>query len=1465
MLIVLCVAAAAVGQPVSYVVNGRCEGLTGWELPAGTSGLAPRDGGQCIFFTAGSGQQAIWRRPDWKRMTVAVEMRADEVVQDQPGGFAYAAVYQYDENETLIAFRDFAVLRQPAGWQQYGYTFDVQPETATIYLRFGFYNAHGKAYFDNWTLVEGEQVASIESVRELPSRVGSDKVVIWREPNMELPAGGLSPTWAASVLRSAGIPVTLADRSELAHALDDGAGGVLILPYGPAYPVELRASLIGFLRNAGKLLVVGGYPFHMPLGPDGTDWAAELKRQRAEAEKWPSNALPDGGFENTQEGPPGTADLSGHWRRNNAEACRIVSEGALEGSHCALVRVDGQPEGEAMWHCYLPTRPGHDYLFRAWVRTEKVSGPAYAYVAVYQYAGDRLVRARDVIQLTGNNDWREVEYRFSTEYGVDRLLVKVGLYRAVGSAWFDKIQLVDLTPFRYRPLNTSSAPPGDGLHCAPYQMGMCDAHFPLKRVAFLQPAAEQYLITRERSAAPAQGWACVGVVGYSNARWVPLLDAKDRYDRLRGAAGAMMVHYGGFYQGSLWAYFGVTDRPLFGSDVPGSDEELIELVRFLTRGVFVHSLRTNYDLYQQGETCRVQFAVANYGPKEFRGQATVALIGERDYERAAVPVVAPAGQSSFFEASLTIPRCTEDILQVIVYLEEDGRRIDQMRRGVVVQRKELSRNAPLLDWADNYFRLEGRPVFLFGSDNYSNDYKSEALNPGRWDEIQSQARDLGVQVYENLQYNNPGHVMTETDWRSFEAMGQLLQKRGLVFMCGLLIGHNVAVNDEELAQESRLCAEYARHLGFMPGLLWYINGDYQLRYEDTEFLQRAWRDWLKARYGSDEALRKAWGISDLPPIVELPFPPRSTGRWDDPAEQDRVRFNVWLMERWNKAHVSALRSVDRRHKITSEYYSEPWAGIDQRLTIDGQDVSNFGFFSTPEDDLDVLPERLAINDLRAIGKGVSTGEYGCKTHPAWTVENGTSGYHIVRSEEQQKQLFMAAAAYALGMGASKIQNWCLRDADENVFPWGIFYPGRNVPKDVAYVHRNLSIMWRILEPQYEAPTTTILVPTPLRLGAYDSAGRNAVYGAAQALLRLHISFNVLDDFDVYRIPRQTTTLIWPAAVAASDEVFDAVMQWVKSGGQLVVTGYPGWDENRRQVGDRRLKNLTGCGVSQLHFPGISRGAGPERTVTLHGTTVSVRPQVMLAGSPSGRILAKTADGAAVMVGCQIGRGAAVWIADPAELGGPDNYEALTLLYRAAIQALPNPPAQITVVPDDPQVHVMKQRTRTGHVWVVFPTPRQGPDRYTLTVPTPAGDVALQVRRRWPAAVMVSNAGRVLMLLADGFATVGGKQVSRGTAMAGLMSLDGQDLRRSAAVLVLPFSTGDVTLPTFAGSAELGEWRDGRWHVLEDLYEGTTGPVSLKFDEDRATGVVLLCGSNGKARWRERLEDLCRRPWSLPGY
>ena len=76
------------------------------------------------------------------------------------------------------------------------------------------------------------------------------------------------------------------------------------------------------------------------------------------------------------------------------------------------------------------------------------------------------------------------------------------------------------------------------------------------------------------------------------ARWLPLLNAHDRFGRLRGAAGAMVRHHAGAWAGSSWAFFGVTNRDLFGPGQPAMDETFVGIVRSLARDTYFASLTT---------------------------------------------------------------------------------------------------------------------------------------------------------------------------------------------------------------------------------------------------------------------------------------------------------------------------------------------------------------------------------------------------------------------------------------------------------------------------------------------------------------------------------------------------------------------------------------------------------------------------------------------------------------------------------------------------------------------------------------------------------------------------------------------------------------------------------------------------------------------------------------------------------
>ena len=600
--------------------------------------------------------------------------------------------------------------------------------------------------------------------------------------------------------------------------------------------------------------------------------------------------------------------------------------------------------------------------------------------------------------------------------------------------------------------------------------------------------------------------------------------------------------------------------------------------------------------------------------------------------------------------------------------------------------------------------------------------------------------------------------------------------------------------------------------------------------------------------------------------AQFEFPPVDSGRWDDVARIDDVRFRMELTRRWNQAHVAAVRSVDSQHPITSEYYSQPSAGIDLPLTIDSQDVSNIGYFDLPGLDIDRLPLKIGFADLRVRGKGVSLGEYGVKTHPAWSVANGASDYHLVRTEEEQKQLFMAVAHYALGTGCSKVQNWCLRDGQAWVFPWGLFYPNQLVAKDVALVHRNQSVVWRCLTPQYQAPQLVVCLANHLRLGNDASIGTDVAYRTFADLLALHLEFGSVDDDHLVDLPDETRLLIYPSPMTLSDATFETLAKWVERGGILLVTGDVSYDENRQRTRTDRLGRLAGVTVKSRCYPNIQRGAEigrPARFPLLGDVAGIVRPCVEV-DPASAEILGFDSHQRPILMRHQLGRGTVYYCSDPIELASDSAAADLRRqLYRAVATAAGLQP--LAVSPDEPWLHVMVQRTERGQAHVVYNTKREE-GKQSVELRTAAGATQLGTRNRWPAMVVSTDEGSVVALTACGRASVDGDVIMDGQGQTALLSLDGLDLRHSRALLFAPFETGVAALPKRDGLfvAIFGEFVDGAWKNYESMALAQ-GPWRIELDEDRATTLILICPVEEQSRWERQLTNMLCRPDRIAGY
>ncbi|MBM4050861.1 MAG: hypothetical protein FJ279_37675, partial [Planctomycetes bacterium] len=507
--------------------------------------------------------------------------------------------------------------------------------------------------------------------------------------------------------------------------------------------------------------------------------------------------------------------------------------------------------------------------------------------------------------------------------------------------------------------------------------------------------------------------------------------------------------------------------------------------------------------------------------------------------------------------------------------------------------------------------------------------------------------------------------------RQVDGLVQLCQAHRLVYLPCLLCGYNTVASDEELAKQAAYSEAFAKRYAKVPGIAYYVNGDLSFRWIDSPDIKRLWNEFLKQRYGTDERLREAWRLN--PPeakLGDLPVAePRPKG-WADIRACDFHEFKIRLVERWIDAQHRACRRGDPEHPTTVEYYQLPYGGIDMRRSMAGLDLGNIGYFGLRGKDIADYPRILKFNDLRVVGKGVSVGEFGVKTHPAWSPEEGypAKTYHTTRTEAEQLDLFLAIPHYTLGLGGAKMHNWCWLDADEWVFPWGLCYPCDNVEKDALCIYRNVGLLFRLFEPVYVPPSVYLLMPDTHRLGPSAPAVQAAVLKAIDALLDLHVDFAPIGEAELDRLPKQAQAILYPIPFCLSDATYEHLKRFVTNGGALYISGDFSFDPLRERTRTARLRELAGVEFEEENYPGITSDATHEVQATAEGEDVpsyTARPcmRFRLVGAQA----AISYGGLPLAVFQRLGKGLVFFTADAPELWQSEDSEVLRDLYKFLIR------------------------------------------------------------------------------------------------------------------------------------------------------------------------------------------------------
>ena len=631
---------------------------------------------------------------------------------------------------------------------------------------------------------------------------------------------------------------------------------------------------------------------------------------------------------------------------------------------------------------------------------------------------------------------------------------------------------------------------------------------------------------------------------------------------------------------------------------------------------------------------------------------------------------------------------------------------------------------------------------------------------------------------------------------------------------------------------------------------------------------------MKEQYGTLENLKKSWEpieVKDQWGNLGFRRPrisSQSSAKWNNRATIDTARFVNWVINRWNKTHSGSIDKYDSEHAKISEFYGVGHAGnlLDARAVGEGLDVHNFVSFRPIES----FRQSLCWFDLRMHGKGLGVGEYGSKVHPAFDGEGGPESdrKEVLVTEWKQKQLYSNVAHYALGLGGSHIQAWCLRDAQgRQPHPWGIFYAETVIPKETAYLHRNLSVLFRYFNLKYEIPELAVCLPYNMRVGKYHfEAGMKPGNMVFEVLLKQHQKFGVIDDNQLKNLTNDTKFLVYPSPFSLTDDTYKYLTEWVKKGGTLFVTGDISYDENRQFTRASRLQELCGVSFIKRNYPDINRQNGKDIQVdftNLNIPSLPLRPCVNVRAEGA-EVLGKSKDGNVVLAKQSLGQGNVYYLTDPIELSDEESIpDRISLIYKeilndAKIESLP-------VSPDEPWIHVMQQRTESGLIHVVF-NDKVIDSTDPVKIPISQNDdLTLNVRNKWSGLAAVTNDQKVVAVNFDGSAEVNGITFADGDGLKALLAIDGNDIRQSEAVLVLPFEKGRLILPgkESAMIGILGDFVNGKWVEFERM-QFEPGKVEYIFDETNATCISLICNKKDSKKWINSLNLFMQHPERING-
>jgi hypothetical protein len=687
-------------------------------------------------------------------------------------------------------------------------------------------------------------------------------------------------------------------------------------------------------------------------------------------------------------------------------------------------------------------------------------------------------------------------------------------------------------------------------------------------------------------------------------------------DKRRMSAPLIQIdHLQNGFDGGRWIFLSAENNPQFYASADTA-KLVSSVIERALRGAEEFTARPTLPLYVPGEPVEVEVHWSSTRESSSLYSMRISSFPELQEaaRRSVVNVSLPASQT------VVLPAPKEKGFHIIeAQLFEGDKIVATYHSGFWIRDLDYLRSGPKLAVNHDYFEFDGHPLAVVGTTYMSSEVQRlyfDHPNVFIWDRDLAQIHAAGLNMVRTGwwtgwdKFCDENGQPYERSLRTVEAYLMTARKNGLpvqfnffAFLPEVLGGANAYLDAQAVHKEQTLVSAVVARFQDVPFLAWDLINEpsfskrlWTMRPNNDQVESAAWNKWISQHYPDRAALAAAWNVppDSIAGNISLPqegeFNPR--GMYDGRNSLRIFDYTIFAQEsfaNWVKGMREKIRATGSQQLIT--------VGQDEGGFADRLNPAFFGaFVDFTTNHSWWQNDSLLWDSLVAKQPGVAMLIQETGLQRELTLDE------LARfTPEQEGALFERKVAMSFVQGSGAIE-WLWNTnsymTEGNEVPIGALRadatekPEATVMRDMARFSK--SVQEHLRNPQ--RPSIAVITSQAAQFSALAGFQVEAQRKAVRALAYdLHLASSIVAENQIEKLgsPR---LVILPSAQALQESTWQALLKYVKDGGNLLITGPLARDEHWQL--QNRTKDL---GFAAAIEPLAYHGA----TIRLQDKTVSM--------------------------------------------------------------------------------------------------------------------------------------------------------------------------------------------------------------------------------------------------------------------